>query len=97
LPTKTILITAAAIWFIPNFFYAILLYLMGTKLTKGAELQIIHTVIKHYHGGLVEGFQQNLSDWLIQYDIETFPFIFISIFPMFLFGLAISKSGYYKK
>jgi uncharacterized protein len=97
LATKTIFMIGAAIYVVPNALYAFFLFLTNEHLTPSDDLQVIQGVISHYHGGLAERFHQNLADWLLQYNIQTLPFIFISIFPMFLFGLAISKSGYLLK
>jgi uncharacterized protein len=94
---QKLLITAASIWLIPNILYAAFLYLNGAYLDTFNNYSVIKEVINQYQSGLLSALHQNVLDWLHQYDIQSIPFIVISIFPMFLFGLALAKSGYLNK
>lgn len=92
--TKALFITAATIWILPNVLYAIFLLLINYHLTPIDNSVEIKEVIQNYHSGMLSIINQNAHDWLEQFSAFNLPFLFISIFPMFLFGLAIAKSGW---
>ncbi|MEI2356680.1 DUF418 domain-containing protein [Mesobacillus zeae] len=82
------------LWLLPNALYGGFLFISDPNLENGSNLPIIKVVIENYINGMTGRFTQNLIDWLYLYNAESWPFIFVSIFPMFLLGLSIAKSDW---
>ncbi|MFC0476922.1 DUF418 domain-containing protein [Robertmurraya beringensis] len=97
LKPKNILKAAVSLWTIPNLLYGFLLILYETELPKYNNTDVIQLVINNYQSNFINGFTQNLIDWSQLYTVSNIPFIFISIFPMFLFGLYFAKSHWITK
>lgn len=95
--TKGLLLTAATIWILPNVLYAIFLFFINYHLTPIDNSVEIKEVIQNYHSSMLSIINQNTHDWLEQFSALNIPFLFISIFPMLLFGLSIAKSGWLAK
>lgn len=93
LKAKKIFITGLIIWLIPNVIYALWLVRTGGVITPYDNTKVIQEVIKQYQSGLGSTFIQNVQEWTQLYNAASLPFVFISIFPMMLFGLALAKSN----
>ncbi|MEK3992676.1 DUF418 domain-containing protein [Robertmurraya sp. FSL R5-0851] len=97
LKPKNILIAAASIWTIPNLLYGFLLKLNKTELPTINNTDLIRLIINNYQSNFFNGFIQNIIDWSQLYTVSNIPFVIISIFPMFLFGLYFAKSQWITK
>lgn len=91
---KSLLVIATCLWVIPNILYIGYLFLEDTRLVTTDQSLVIQNVINNYQSGYLVGWIQNLYDWNVVYSLYNAPFVFISIFPMLLFGLAFGKSRF---
>lgn len=90
-----LLLVGLSILLIPNVIYSVFLYLSNYQIIPSADASTIQEVILNYRSGSIVGtLKQNFYDWIQLYNLQSIPFIFISIFPMFLFGLFITKSNW---
>ncbi|RHW35946.1 DUF418 domain-containing protein [Neobacillus notoginsengisoli] len=96
LKPKAIANTELFIWLIPNFLYGMYLYGSNFSLVPYNNSIIIQEIIDVYNSEFSARFFQNFHDWQLSY-VDSIPFIFISIFPMFLFGLAAAKSNLFNQ
>lgn len=77
---------------LPNFF--ILYNLIGYNYDPSEYLDhnYIISVIMNYQSGGTLLFLQNFYDWLNTYQPDNLPYLYISIFPMFLIGVLVAKN-----
>ncbi|GKU84287.1 MULTISPECIES: DUF418 domain-containing protein [Niallia] len=89
---KWIISLMIAIVLLPN--VVILYNLIGYNYDPAEYLDYnyIVSVIMNYQSGGTVGFLQNLYDWLNTYQPGNLPYLYMSIFPMFLIGVLIAKS-----
>ncbi|MDE5055303.1 DUF418 domain-containing protein [Niallia taxi] len=89
---KRIISIIIVIVLLPNFF--ILYNLIGYNYDPSDYLDYnyIISVIMNYRSGGTLSFLQNFYDWLNTYQPDNLPYLYISIFPMFLIGVLVAKS-----
>lgn len=97
LSPKNILLAATSLWVIPNLLYGFMLLLSGAQIDKFNNQELIQQVIVNFQSNMMNSFIQNIEDWSQLYTLSNIPFVFISIFPMFLFGLYFAKSQWISK
>lgn len=93
LRAKSLLTIGFTLWMVPNALYALFLFVSNSKFVPYENGTNIQEVITQYQSGFPDVFIQNFQDWLQLYSFFSFPFLFFSIFPMFLFGLSLAKSN----
>ncbi|MCM3216787.1 DUF418 domain-containing protein [Niallia taxi] len=89
---KRIISMMIVIVLLPNF---IILYnLIGYNYdsTDYLDYNYILSVIRNYHYGGRLLFLQNFYDWLNTYQPDNLPYLYMSIFPMFLIGVLVAKN-----
>ncbi|QCJ45421.1 DUF418 domain-containing protein (plasmid) [Bacillus sp. S3] len=93
LSAKLLFKIGLTLWLVPNAFYGLWLFVTKAVIIPYDNTSAIQEVIKQYHSGILAAFNQNIHEWSQLYSLASLPFIFISIFPMLLFGLSLAKSN----
>ncbi|MGW5890717.1 DUF418 domain-containing protein [Priestia megaterium] len=63
----------------------------------GIHQPIIDQALQVYgHGSFASIFHQRLLDWYYAYNLNTVPFLFLSLFPLFLLGGFMAKSDWFE-
>jgi uncharacterized protein len=64
----------------------------------GIHQPIIDQALQAYgHGSFASIFHQRLLDWYYAYNLNTVPFLFLSLFPLFLLGGFMAKSEWFEE
>lgn len=96
---KRLLTSGLFIWLIPVFIVTSLLVVSGdTTEETGLYQHIIKESFETYASGTFGMIvHQRLQDWLYLNNVYSVPFLFVSIFPFFLFGAAAAKARVVQK
>ncbi|MFT9496324.1 MULTISPECIES: DUF418 domain-containing protein [Bacillota] len=95
LKANTLLSLGVVLWLVPNSLYGLYLYISQTALVPYDNSLVIRTVTNAYQSGFWKIVAQNMEDWNQLYNLYSIPFIFVSIFPMFILGLAVAKKNWH--
>ncbi|WP_027963898.1 DUF418 domain-containing protein [Halalkalibacillus halophilus] len=91
---KTLVKTAVSMLVIVATLFSLMYYGIKDYLESYRDQQSIQASFENYQGGFSQIFSQNLNDWLVMVGPFQWLVIIPTILPMFLFGIALMKSGW---
>jgi uncharacterized protein len=102
LPGKTLFLCGMLLYGIPALFLHILFFIVQLSAPNGNPGFINHSMAEksmqiYQYGDFLAITKQRIIDWLTTNNLETIPFLVVTILPLFLIGAGLAKLGWLEK